>query len=147
MTPKKPRLTDERVRNAIRRYQAAHGGANPTKDSGDATPYFGFTEKWSLVERALTRRQRGILRQSSLVELCQDVEFTRGLTFERLKAAILRYRELHRGEDPTMYSEDATPYFGVPAHWSRVDEILRGMPLPGVYRVFTLCEYCTLIRG
>ena len=70
---RKPDLTVEMIREAVVKFREANGGENPTKKSGDATPYFGSTETWKNVDSASYNGNRGLPGGSYLSKFCAGI--------------------------------------------------------------------------
>ena len=72
---RKPDLTVEMVKEAVVKFREANGGRNPTAMSGDATPYFGFTETWMNVYESFRKGNRStdLPRGSSLSKFCAGI--------------------------------------------------------------------------
>jgi len=133
---RKPDLTVEVVKEAIVKFREANEGKNPTLISGDATPYFGFTEKWADIHDCLRHGRRGFTGRSSLAVFLVEhgfIEPKPDLTVEMVKEAVVKFRAENDGKNPSFTSGDATPYFGYPDTWSCISQCLSGghRGLPG----------------
>lgn len=125
----RPDLTELSIYRACTSYKNVHATL-PSRDSGDASPYFGRPETWRGIHNALVYGYRGLPKGSSLAEFkvrngLQPARVKRPqLTLQKIRAAMRAFYKVH-GVHPHQRSGDASAYFGHPETWGAVDSALR----------------------
>jgi hypothetical protein len=114
-------LAKEDIAMAMKAYHEDHN-KYPSKESGDASKYFGFKITWEAIDHLLRRGVSGGHKGSSVAKLKKHYRFG-CLTEELIIKAITEYHgECERY--PSCLSGDASTYFGFKTTWRNINERL-----------------------
>ncbi len=136
----KPKLTLALLEQGVRAYMEKHDGQHPAM-TGNASPYFGYTETWDAINGNIYIAQQGSdgrgLAEGMILKYGPDrAEWPDSLyqyllregmatekpdlTLEAIDTAIKRFGAAYNGALPLMTSGDASNYFGYDTSWSQI---------------------------